>query len=304
MDIRQLRYFATIAEEGQITRAAKKLHMAQPPLSQQLKALEEEIGTLLVERIGKRIELTEAGKVLYERATDLLSQFDETVMEVKEVGEGLRGILSIGSVKTGFAYLPPRIRHFRENHPNVTFRIYEGDSYRLSQDLINRDIELAVVRLPLDLNDFSTFPLPTDQFVAIIPESWNCGDTINLEELASFPLMLLHRVKGVGLYELVVEEFRKHGLEPNIACQCSDAAILYSLVREGVGAALLPSSTLLSFPLIGMKFAEIEGFNVQSESAVIWLKDRYLSKSAVTFLNTFKSEYNLTNDNDFLSPTI
>lgn len=101
MDLRQLRYFATIVEEGQITRAAKKLHMAQP-LSQQLKALEEELSTLLIVRNGKNIELTAAGKVLYKRATNLLSQIDETIMEVKEVGEGLKGTLSIGSVKHAF----------------------------------------------------------------------------------------------------------------------------------------------------------------------------------------------------------
>ncbi len=81
MDMRQLRYFAAIAEEGQITKAAKKLHMAQPPLSQQLKALEQELGTLLVERNGKNTKLTEAGKILYDRAKELLHRIDETIIE-------------------------------------------------------------------------------------------------------------------------------------------------------------------------------------------------------------------------------
>lgn len=295
MDIRQLRYFATIAEEGQITRAAKKLHMAQPPLSQQLKALEDELSTLLVERNGKNIELTAAGKVLYKRAINLLSQLDETIMEVKEVGEGLKGTLSIGSVKTCFSYLPERIRIFREKYPHVTFRLYEGDTYRLIQDLRNRHIEVAIVRLPLEseLNDLSLLPLPTDHFVAVIPEMWDYENTIRLNEFSSMPLMLLQRFKGAGLYELVIEECRKYHFEPKIVCQCPDASMILSLVREGVGASFLPRSALLSYPMDGLKVLEFEDFSIQSESAVVWLKDRYLSKSAIKFIETFKREYNL-----------
>ncbi|MFT9817703.1 LysR family transcriptional regulator [Lysinibacillus sp. NPDC056185] len=295
MDIRQLRYFATIVEEGQITRAAKKLHMAQPPLSQQLKALEEELSTLLVVRNGKNIELTAAGKVLYKRATNLLSQIDETIMEVKEVGEGLKGTLSIGSVKTCFSHLPERIRFFREKYSNVTFRLYEGDTYRLLQDLRNRHIEVAIVRLPLESesDDLSSLPLPPDHFVAVIPETWNYENTLKLDELSSMPLMLLQRFKGVGQYELVIEACRKYHYEPNIVCQCSDADMIMSLVREGVGASLLPRSVLSSFSMNGLKILELEELSIQSDSAVIWLKDRYLSKSAIKFIETFKREYNL-----------
>ena len=132
MDVKQLRYFSVIAEEGQVTRAAKKLHMAQPPLSQQLKLLEEELGVPLMDRNGRNMELTEAGKVLYTRARELLRRFDDTVIEVKEVGEGLKGLLSIGSVKTCFSYIPERISFFREQYPMVTFRLHEGGSFSFS----------------------------------------------------------------------------------------------------------------------------------------------------------------------------
>ena len=104
------------------------------------------------------------------------------------------------------------------------------------------------------------------------------------------PLMLLHRISGVGLYELVMNEFKKQEHEPTIVCQCADAAMLLSLVRAEIGATLLPKSTLLSFPTTGLRVIEIEDSSIQSESAVIWLKDRYLSKSAVRFIETFKTE--------------
>jgi DNA-binding transcriptional LysR family regulator len=289
MDVKQLRYFSAIAQEGQITKAAKKLHMAQPPLSQQLKLLEQELGVLLVARNGKNIELTEAGKVLYRRATELLHQMDATVTEVKEVGEGLKGELAIGSVKTCFSYIPERIRFFREHYPLVTFRLHEGDSFRLAQDVRNRDIELAIVRLPLDLSDFSSFPLPKDKFVAVMPKSWGSSSSIQMNELAKLPLILLHRIKGVGLYELVIDQYRKHGIEPNVVCTCPDAAMILSLVRAEIGVTLLPRSSLFSFNMNNLSIIEMEDAAIESDSSIIWLKDHYLSKNANRFIETFQT---------------
>ena len=108
MDIRQLRYFTVIAEEGQISLAAKKLNMAQPPLSQQLQLMEEELGVKLVERKrnGKRMELTEAGRVFYEKAQSVLHLFRESIKEVKEIGEGLKGRYQLVSYHPVFPISP------------------------------------------------------------------------------------------------------------------------------------------------------------------------------------------------------
>lgn len=107
MDIRQLRYFLEIAREGQITRAAKRLHMEQPPLSRQLKQMEKELGVTLFDRSGKRLELTRAGELLRQKAESLLQQFHESLNEVKELDEGVRGTLAIGAVVSCVSLLPP-----------------------------------------------------------------------------------------------------------------------------------------------------------------------------------------------------
>ncbi|WP_096201746.1 LysR family transcriptional regulator [Bacillus sp. FJAT-45350] len=289
MDIRQLRYFSAIAEEGQITRAAKKLHIAQPPLSAQLKSLEQELGVLLVERNGRNIVLTEAGNKLYQKAKSILQQMDETILEIKEIDEGLKGTLTIGSVKSAFSYIPKRMRLFREEHPFVKFHLKEGDSSRLAEEIINREIELAIVRLPLNMNTFNYLLLPTDTFVLAVPEEWNLPSTIKMKDISEIPLMLLHRVSGTGLYELVLEECKKHQVEPNIICECPDAAMLLSLVKARVGASLLPKSTIHTLPLNGIKLIDIEDTNLKTEAAVIWLKDRYLTKNATRFLETFRN---------------
>ncbi|MGV3489321.1 MAG: LysR family transcriptional regulator [Tuberibacillus sp.] len=290
MDVKRLHYFVTIAEEGKITQAAKKLHIAQPPLSQQLKLLEQELGVLLFERNGRHLELTEAGKVLYKKAVNLLEQFDEIIKEVKETGKGLRGILSIGCVKSCFAYIPGKIQRFREQYPDVIFNLRSGDSYRMAEHLRNRDIELAFVRLPLEMNEFSFLPLPDEPYIAVIPEHWiddPSAKSISLKELAQLPLMLLHRISGIGQYEVVINHFKNRGYEPNIVCECPDASMILDMVSAGVGATIIPQSAFLAPLPQGRKILKIEGGELISQSAVIWLKDRYLSKSAKHFLKTF-----------------
>ncbi len=293
LDLKQLRYFVTIAQEGQVTRAAKKLHMAQPPLSQSLKMLENEIGTPLLERNRRKMELTEAGKTLYLKAQALLHQFEETLSEVKEIGQGLRGMLSVGCVKSCFAYIPERVQFFRKEYPQVTFEFREGDSFQLAQYLENRDIELAIVRLPLAMNHFAYLPLPNEKYVAVLPESWisPTQKQIPMEDLAQMPLLLLHRISGVGQYEIIVDQFRAQGFEPQVVCECPDATMLLSLVNAGVGVTLLPKSTLFMFLTKGVKVLEIQETEITSESAVIWLKDRHLSKSALRFIETFECSW-------------
>ncbi|WP_040340683.1 LysR substrate-binding domain-containing protein [Fictibacillus macauensis] len=288
--MKQLRYFAAIAEEGQITRAAKRLNMAQPPLSQQLKSLEQELGVLLLERNGKNMDLTVPGKVLYKKAQSILQTMEETILEVREVGEGLKGELALGVVKTCFSYIPDRLRHFRTQYKDVTFRLHEGDSYRLAQLLQQREIEMALIRLPLDsLQDYASHELPPDHFVVVTNHSPSTVTSMPLSEVARMPLMLLHRISGVGLYELVLNECHKQGYTPHVVCQCADATMLLSLVRAGVGAALLPSSTLQAFPSQDLTVYELEDCQIQSRAALIWQKDRYLSKAAKKFMTLFEN---------------
>ena len=291
MDIKQLHYFCTIVQEGQITRAAKKLHMAQPPLSQQLKLLEQELGVKLFDRNGRTLDLTESGKVLYKRAKRILSQVSETMVEVKETDEGIKGVLSIGASKSCFAYLPERIRKFREKYPQVTFQLREGDTSYIGELLKNREIELAITRLPLEMSDVSMIRFPIEPYVLVIPDIWQDQIknkfSIKMIDIKDFPLLLLHRINGKGQFELVVNECRNHGFEPNVVLECPDVSMLLQLVSAGVGATIVPKSTLLSHQSNNTLTIELEDASIMSESAIIWLKDRYLSKSAHRLIESF-----------------
>lgn len=290
MDMRQLRYFYTIAKEGQITRAAKVLHMAQPPLSQSLKLLEEELEVQLFERNGRKMELTDAGRVLFNRIESFFNHLDETIVEVKETGMGFRGKLSIGSNKTCFSYLPERIKIFHETYPDIIFELREGDTYFLSEQIKNREIDFALVRLPLELEAFSFKPLPDEKYVVVLPSKWTentMQDSITLKELSELPLMLLHRISGIGQYEVILEAFQKKGLQPKIVCECPDVDMLLGLVSEEVGASIIPESTFLKLHSQSIKVLRISDERIISKAAIIWLKDRYLSHSARNFMDLF-----------------
>src|SRR6478609_5313697 len=129
MDIRQLRYFVAIAEEGTITKAAQALHMAQPPLSRQLKIMEEELGVLLFERNKKKkVTLTTQGKLFLKKAKQVIHSLEEAIIEVKEFGEEVSGTLAIGSTIYDAPLLLSALQDFRKKYPQVNFSVWEGNS--------------------------------------------------------------------------------------------------------------------------------------------------------------------------------
>ncbi|MFD0673209.1 LysR family transcriptional regulator [Cohnella sp. GCM10027633] len=296
MDLRQLRYFLAVAEEGQVTSAAKRLNMEQPPLSRQMKLLEQELGVTLFDRSGKRLTLTHAGELLRVRAEQLLGQLHETVREVQELDEGIHGVLSIGSVVSCISLLPKPIQRFRQRYPNLTFKISEGDHFLLAEQMEKRAIELIIARLPfeaaVDPGRYKVVELKPDPFVAILPASWATASmeaerTIGMSELARHPFITLKTDQTTGMHAKVLNEFHQAGLEPLILCECSSVAIIVALVAAGIGATILPKSVTASFPLTDIAACRIADTDFHSGIGIVWPKDRYLSKSAREFIDVF-----------------
>lgn len=287
MNLRQLYYFYVVAEEGQFTRAAKRLHMAQPPLSQAVQKLEESLGVLLFDRKGRSIQLTDAGKILEQRAKQLFLTIDNVKQEVLEVGQGMSGCLTIGCVKSCFSQLLERLESFQTKSPDVLLKVIEGDTSSLTQSLINHEADLAFVRLPVDLEPFHALPLAPEEYVAVVPEKWydSFQQTTTLEELADYPLLLLHRTRGVGQYEAIVEQFEQKKLDVHIVCESPSIDVLLGLASGGFGITIVPKSSILPFHRSFFKLVPIENMNVLSDSAIIWLKEAYIPKSAERFIH-------------------
>jgi DNA-binding transcriptional LysR family regulator len=294
MDLRQLRYFLAIAEEGQITRAAKRLHMTQPPLSHELKLLEQELGVQLVERMGRKLKLTEAGRNLQRRSVQIMGLMEVTVSEMKEYEVEVRGTLSIGTVaSTGVTLLPERIRSFHHSYPTVYFQLWEGDTNRITQLLESRVIEVGIVRLPIDNTKiYEMLRLPAEPLVAAISANLSQGDNdrpIRLSDLADLPMMLLRRQHGIFIYEQFLEACQLAGFEPHVLCESADIMTLLTLAESGVGITIVPKSAMNLRSNTTLRFREIIEPSLESTAAVVWLRNRLLSAPALRFVEMFST---------------
>jgi DNA-binding transcriptional LysR family regulator len=289
LDIRQLKYFVTIAEEGKITTAAKKLNIAQPPLSRQLKQMEEELGVILFDRDNKSLNLTLEGERLLLRAKELLNKLDETMVEVQELRKDASGILSVGSNLYCASLILSKVVDIREKNPGLTFKVWEGETIHLIKMLSKRQIEIAITNSPITEKSISQMTLESDPYVLVLPEkwTWSGSEQCRLEEIIDLPLILLRPNYGLGAYGQIVNEFQRLDLEPNILCECQDLIMLLGLVSSGFGATILPLSLLSLHSLRGLRVIQLKDQTLISEPKVIWRKNSYLSKAAKEFLKLF-----------------
>ena len=291
MDIRQLRYFCAIAEEGQISRAARRLHIAQPPLSHQLKLLEEELGVQLIERNTRRMSLTQAGYLFYQRATQILGLMHAIVDDVRDMEENLGGTLAIGSPPAvGSLYVPDRIRRFHLEYPQVHFFWREGNTYRVLE-LLERDmVEVAMVRLPIPMGNYESKLILTEPWVVVASnddEKWQRRQSLSLSELADVPLILMHRQEGIFCHDMAVNEMQARQIPINVLCESDNISAILSLVERGLGLTVLPESTLCVRPAGDFHRMTVSDCKLQSSVALIWKKSRRLSRAASIFINMF-----------------
>lgn len=294
MELRQLRYFLAIANEGQVTRAAQVLNMAQPPLSQQLKALEDELGVILFERSGRRMILTQAGELLRSRATSIIHLVSETAEEMKELHYGIRGVLHIGSARSCSSFLPARIQQFQLAYPHMKFRLWEGDPNGLSHRIEKRELDFGLIRLPLetdlDPDLFQIEELREEPFVAIMPSNWDADPSkadIRLFDLRDRPFILLRNEKSTGTLNIITDACRQLGFMPNVICECASISTILSMVKEGLGVTLLHESAAMALaPSQHVKY--LTDTSVSTKVGLIYLKKRLFPRSVQLFMKTFQ----------------
>lgn len=289
MDIRHLRYFITIVEEGpSITKAAKRLNIAQPPLSAQLKVLEDELGIILFVRNGKKLELTNAGKVLYNRAIHIVSIFDATVTEIKAMKGRISGELSLGFSVFFSSIFAEKIKIFQKEFPLVKIKICEAHSNRLYDLLESRQIDLAFVNTPKDLSRLSMIKLDDQILYYLAPLEWELKqqNQIKLDDIKSLPLVILNQEKNAVTNE-ILDKYSQNGFKPNIICECNDLLTLIKLVESGIGGTILPESLVNDLPSDKFRIMAFNESLYRSESAIVWMRDRLLSNLAKRFLEAF-----------------
>lgn len=290
MDIRQLRYFIAIVEERKISAAAKRLHISQPPLSQQLKMMEEELGSKLVERSGRFLEVTEAGKALYKYALQMDQLMEEAKLEVKEVGNGVNGRLTLGINTFSAVELPEILHQFQKQFPKVTYKIQQNESSYLCKLVRDRIVELAIIRLPLELDHFSVLHLYTEPFYFITSQKQKSfEDEVSLDQIQNYPL-ILPSTEGLGVHYLILEAFSRFQLQPNIVGECSDITLLMDLISSDFCASIVPETMIKRHKGYAIHAHKIPHPILSASVGLIWLKNHYLSKAAQNFIDLFKQQ--------------
>ncbi len=268
MEIKQLEYFRAIVDAGTISGAARELHMTQPPLSYQIKMLEEELQVPLFIRGRKKITLTEAGKTLYEQAGKVLLLTDLTKREVIKSSQA--ATLHIGMTPSTVSMMTDYLMRFATQYPQIHFDIHEGSTFTLKDQLENRQIDLTTLRTPIVLNGCETRSLAKESLLVMaVPDYPLLRDrsSVCLQDLLDQPLILSHRYRN---YMLSV--FERAGLAFDIYYACEDARTAMTLAEKGLGVAILPSSMLgLSDKL---KACAVSDADLTTEILLAWRKGR------------------------------
>jgi DNA-binding transcriptional LysR family regulator len=243
VELRQLRYFVAVAEERHFGRAAKRLRLSQPPLSAQIKGLEEELGVKLFQRSTRQVALTDAGRTFLERAEGILEAIEEAKEAAKGADEGVRGRLEVGFISSAtLGLLPPAIRLFRERFGGVEIELRELTSAQQIDALYAGEIRVGLVRLPLRAPGLRFEPLQEESFLVALPsghplEALEC---VPLEAMVDQPLIFFTRQLMPSLHAQIVELFQRVGAFPNVVQHAVHLQTIVGLVASDVGLAILP----------------------------------------------------------------
>lgn len=286
MELKQLFYFVTVVNEGNISNAAKKLFMTQPPLSKQIKQLEEEFGCLLFERGKGQIQLTQAGSTLYKRAQKLLELAELTRSEMEELLYGVAGTLRLGVVSSvSGTLLNLWVKEFSKLYPQVHFALVEANTYELLEKLDANLIEMAVVRTPFPARNYPRIELSQEKMLAVgdrhfFGETDSAGETeILLEQIVEKPLIIYRRWEAI-----LRDRFEQLGKQPNIYCVNDDAKTTALWANSGLGVGIIPSSAkaLLSENIVKKQIADED---IVTTVCMIYNEKGHISRLAREFMN-------------------
>lgn len=248
IELRHLRYFVAVAEELHFGRAAERLHVSQPPLSQQIRRLESMLGYPLFERTSRSVTLTAAGTVYLERARRTLANIERDLAETRRVAAGEVGSLHVGFVGSGMlGNLPAVFSRFRESHPQVTLHLHESFTSRVIEGLENGTLDAGILRDGDPAPGITAMPLHEEPFIAVLPASHRLArqKTVSPASLRGEPFVYYPRSAGARAFEKPLAIFEAHGFRPHIVQEASHWLTILRLVSAGLGVSVAPACVRL-----------------------------------------------------------
>lgn len=272
MNLKQLRYFLVVAEEKQITAAAKRLYIAQPPLSYQLKQLEKELGAQLFKRTAHGIELTDVGQIFQSYANEIISLAQNAENQVHKTISGELGTIAIGMASSSTGLIPMNsFNELRKYYPEISFDIYEDNTYGILDKLEKKTIDLGIVRTPYNQTGLNTKTLTTEKMMAIsVDPDFQQKKELRIKDLADQPLIIYRRFE-----DIFNQTFAHHGLKPFYAVKCDDSRTAITWAKRKMGVALVPESIATTYAQENM--IAIKHVNWITHLQLVWRKDHQVT---------------------------
>jgi DNA-binding transcriptional LysR family regulator len=242
-ELRLVRYFVAVAEELHFGRAARRLRMAQPGLSQQIRSLEQQLGVRLLDRTSRQVRLTPAGSLLLVEGRRLLAQAERTADQVRRAGLGQVGRITVAAIGSAtYDILPRLLREHRKRFPDVEVALREMSTPAQVQALRTGEIDIGLLRVPADTADLIVHSVREDRMALMIPEAHPLArkKRIALRALAREPLILFPTSPRPSWADTVISACREAGFEPIVAQEAMESATVVSFVAAGVGIAVVP----------------------------------------------------------------
>lgn len=289
MELRHLRYFIAVAEELHFGRAAERLHIAQPPLSHQIRQLEEEIGVRLFQRTKRRVELTAAGEVFLRESLKAMAQIEQAVGEAQRASRGEVGQLVIGFIQSAaINVLPGILQTFRDRFPKVDIKLREATPTQVHHDLIGGQIQIGFLRPPINHDALECESVLSEPILVALPKAHPLArqKKLALKSLSTERFIMFPRAAGPGFYDQLVSICREAGFSPAVSQEAVQMQTILGLVAGGMGIALIPAS-IRSLRSDGVIYREIRELVSQAEMVVAWRRDNQ-SPTLHALLNVIK----------------
>jgi DNA-binding transcriptional LysR family regulator len=250
LNLDQVRSLIEVIERGSFTEAAKRLHLTQPAISQQIRELENRCGLQLVERVGKRAIATPAGRELIAHGKQIIADSEHALAAVRFHKDGAAGRVHVGAGPTALVYLlPPVLRKMREDHPNIEIIVTTGTTHSISQALLANEIDLGLTALPVESMDLIAVPVRTDPMVAILPIAEpEIPDTVTPAYVATRKLILEYQ--RVPHKQLSRAWLQAGGVEVRPAMEFDGIDAIKGAVAAGLGMAIVPGPAMSQGPLV------------------------------------------------------
>jgi DNA-binding transcriptional LysR family regulator len=278
-DLRQLRYFVAVAEERHFGRAAQRLAMTQPPLSQQIRALEESLGAPLFLRTKRSVELTAVGRDLLPEVRRLLAGAEALGPMAQSLARGEAGLLSLAFVSTAdYGVLPPLLQRFGERYPGVRLQLSEATSDVQIEELMAGRVDAGLIIPPIPVrfaSQLAYLPIAREPLVVAMSDAQARlvgGDEtapLTLRELADVPLIVFPRRLAPAFYDIIMDCFGQAGLVPRIGQEAIQMQTIVSLVSAGMGVALVPQS-LRNLRRTGVAYRPLRDARPAVETGLVW----------------------------------